>query len=288
MLVLAGPALAGVPAAASVCVVDDAEREVCLDQPARRIVSLSPGATELLFAAGAGDRIVGAVTHSDYPPEARTIPRIGSYKRLDMEALLARRPDLVVGWISGNPAEQLERLRQLDQPIYLSEPRALDDVARTLERLGRLAGSAGAANAAAAEYRDAIASIRARYADRDPVRVFYQVWPDPLMTVNDEHLISQVAALCGGVNVFGDLDSLTPRVDRESVLARDPEAIVTGGMGEADASWLDAWRRFEHMQAVRQGNLFFVPPSSIQRPTPRLVQGARTLCRHLEVVRGRR
>lgn len=287
LAVLALPGAAA-HAATHVCVTDDADREVCLERPAERIVSLSPGATELLFAAGAGDRIVGTVSHSDHPPEAESIPRVGSYKRLDMESLLARRPDLVVGWISGNPDEQLERLRNLGQRVYLSEPRELDDVATTLTRLGRLAGTAGTADAAAADFRDEIAAIRARYGERDPVRTFYQIWPDPLMTVNDAHLISQAASLCGSDNIFGDLDSLTPRIDRESVLARDPEAIVAGGMGEADKSWLDPWRRFEDLEAVRKGNLFFVPPSTLQRPTPRLVEGTRQLCRHLETARERR
>lgn len=288
MFAALGLSLITAPAAAEVCVVDDAGREVCLEQPAQRIVALSPGATELLFAAGGGDRVVGTVSHSDYPPEAEDIPRIGSYKRLDMEALLAREPDLVVGWSSGNPAEQLERLQDLGLTVYLSEPRELDDVASTLERLARLTGTEATGDRVAADYREDLAAIRERYGDADPVRVFYQVWPDPLMTVNDDHLISQAAALCGGDNVFGELSSLTPRIDKESVLDRDPEAIVAGGMGEADDSWLDDWRRFDSLEAVAKDNLFFVSPSSIQRPTPRLVEGTRTLCGQLEAARERR
>ena len=287
-LVLLGALSSGIAVADGPCVVDDADREVCLDAPAERIVSLSPGATELVFAAGGGERIVGTVSYSDYPPEAEDIPRIGSYKRLDMEALLEREPDLVVGWSSGNPTEQLERLQDLGLTVYLSEPRELDHVATTVERLGRLTGSASTADRVAAAYRDELAAIEEQYGNADPVRVFYQVWPDPLMTVNDDHLISQAAALCGGENVFGELGSLTPRIDKESVLDRNPEAIVAGGMGEADETWLDAWRDFDSLEAVTQGNLFFVPPSSIQRPTPRLVEGTRTLCEQLERARERR
>ena len=285
---VAGLWFAGAAMADGPCVVDDAEREVCLDAPAQRIVSLSPGATELVFAAGGGERIVGTVSYSDYPPEAEEIPRIGSYKRLDMEALLVREPDLVVGWSSGNPTEQLERLQDLGLTVYLSEPRELADVATTVERLGRLTGTATTADQAAADYREELAAIEARYGNADTVRVFYQVWPDPLMTVNDDHLISQAAALCGGENVFGELRSLTPRIDKESALDRNPEAIVAGGMGEADETWLDAWREFDSLEAVTRGNLFFVPPSSIQRPTPRLVEGTRTLCEQLERARERR
>ncbi|WP_290636799.1 cobalamin-binding protein [Aquisalimonas sp.] len=292
--ILAGLAVTGilgpwqVIAADEPCVTDDADREVCLDAPAERIVSLSPGATELLFAAGAGDAVVGAVSYSDYPPEAEEVPRVGSYKRLDMETLLAREPDLIVGWITGNPSEQLERLQELGVPLYLSEPRELDDIASTLERLGVLTGTAGHAADEATAFRDAIDGIRDEYADAEPVRVFYQVWDDPLMTVNDAHLISQAAALCGGDNVFGELGSLTPRIDTESVLDRDPEAIVAGGMGEADETWLEPWRGYDSLTATRRDNLFFVPPSSIQRPTPRVAEGSRILCEQLERARERR
>lgn len=274
--------------AGEVCATDDADRELCLDQPAERIVALSPGATELLFAAGAGDQVVGTVSHSDYPEEAQEIPRVGTYKRLDLEGLLAQEPDLIIGWQSGNPGAQLQQLREFDIPLYLSEPRRFRDVASTLERFGKLAGTRTSANKAADDFLGAIKKLRDTYAEAEPVSVFYQIWPDPLMTINDEHLMGQATRLCGGDNVFGDLDSLTPRINRESVLERDPEAIIAGGMGEADRSWLNPWREFEDLQAVQRRNLFFVPPSTIQRPTPRLVKGVRILCRKLETARGRR
>ncbi len=270
------------------CVVDDAERRVCLQAPARRIVSLSPGATELLFAAGAGEWIEGTVRYSDYPAAAKRIPRVGTHSRFDIEKLLALSPDLVVAWISGNPAEQVERLQALGMTVYYSEPRRFEDVSSTLERLGLLAGTTDVARTAIAEFNAAIDELEARYRDADPVPIFYQIWDDPLMTVNDSHLISQAIELCGGRNVFGAADRLVPRLDRESVLAAAPEAIVAGGMGEDDTGWLEAWERFPGFTAVRRGNLFFVPPSYIQRPTPRVAEGSRILCEHLETARGRR
>lgn len=282
-VILSGPALAG-----AACVTDDVERLVCLDQPAERIVALSPGITELLFAAGAGEHIVGAVSYSDYPAGAEDIPRIGSFKRVDLESVLARKPDLIVAWVTGNPMEQVEKLEQLGLPVYYGEQRNFEDVATTLERFGQLAGTANVAQAAAAVFRDGIQALRDRYRDADPVRVFYQIWDDPIMTVNGEHLISQAGELCGAVNVFGDLRRLSPRVDLESVLDRDPEAIMAGGMGENDPSWLEAWEAYPDMTAVARGNLVFVPPSSIQRPTPRVLEGSRTLCNELDKVRERR
>ena len=276
------------PAVAERCVTDDRDRRVCLERPAERIVALTPGATEMLFAAGAGERVVGAVSYRDYPEAAQDIPRVGSFKRLDLETLLAKEPDLVVASITSNPAEQVERLKALGVPLFYSEPRNFADVASTLERLGVLTGNAEHARAVAADFGAEVEAIRERYRDAEPVRVFYQVWVDPLMTVNNDHLISEAARLCGGENVFGELDRLVPRIDHESVLDRDPEAIVAGGMGEADLSWLEDWKRFESMTAVRRDNLFFVPPSSIQRPSPRVVEGSRILCEKLEQARERR
>ena len=270
------------------CVEDDAGQEVCLEAPAQQIVALSPGATELLFAAGAGDYVVAAVSHADYPEEAADLPRVGSYDRLDMESILAHEPDLVIGWTSGNSSSQLERIESLGVPLYRSDPRQLEEIATSLERLGALAGSEETAEAEAARFRDAVTELEAEYAGRDPVRVFYQIWPDPVMTVNDEQIISESIRICGGKNVFGDLGSLTPRLDTESVLEADPEAIVAGGMGEADDAWLDEWRRYDVLEATAKDNLFFVQPSTIQRPTPRILEGTRALCDKLEQARRNR
>ncbi|MFP4147348.1 MAG: cobalamin-binding protein [Halorhodospira sp.] len=270
------------------CVEDDAGYEVCLEAPAERIVALSPGAAELLFAAGAGERVVAAVSHADYPEAAEELPRVGTYDRLDVESILAEDPDLVVGWTSGNAGSQLERIEALGLPLYRSDPKVLEEIATSLERLGTLAGTEDKADAEAARFRDARDELEAEYADRDPVRVFYQIWPDPLMTINDEQIISESIRICGGENVFGDLDSLTPRLDTESILEADPEAIVAGGMGEADDSWLEEWRRYDALEATARDNLFFVEPSTIQRPTPRILEGTRVLCDKLEQARRNR
>jgi len=176
-------------AQANVSVTDDTGREVRLAQPAQRIVSLAPHITELLFSAGAGGRIVGVVEYSDYPPAAKKLPRVGAYNAVDMERILALRPDLVIAWASGNPPALIEQLRSLGLTVFLSEPRSLEDVASNLERFGQLAGTQTTAQAAADEFRRRLQALRVRYSDRKPVSVFYQIWHRPLMTVNGEHLI---------------------------------------------------------------------------------------------------
>ncbi|WP_348679457.1 helical backbone metal receptor, partial [Alcanivorax profundi] len=175
------------PALAQLCVQDDASQQVCLKQPARRIIALSPGATELLFAAGAGEQLAAAVSFSDYPPAAQKLPRVGSYQRLDLEAIVALKPDLIVAWRSGNPMGDVARLQDMGFPVYISEPRQFEDVSATLERFGVLAGTELVAQGAANGFRAGIAALRERYADAAPVTVFYQVWDEPLMTVNNDH-----------------------------------------------------------------------------------------------------
>lgn len=282
LLVLSGLARADVD------LTDDHGTAVHLAQPARRIVSLAPHVTELLYAAGAGDRVVGAVQYSDYPEAAKKVARVGSYTAVDMEKVVALKPDLVVAWKSGNRDAHLDKLRGLGIPVFINEPRKIDDVARSLSQLGKLAGTEAVAEPAAKAFRARHAALAAKYSARPTVRTFYEIWNRPLMTVNGEHLIADVIRLCGGENVFAKLPVLAPAIDVEAVLAAQPEAIVASGMGEARPEWLDDWRKWSKLTAVARGNLFFIPPDQIQRHTPRILDGAERLCAQLEEARGRR
>ena len=280
--------LAACAARAEVRVTDDYGKDVVLAAPARRVVSLAPHLTELVYAAGAGTRMVGAVQYSDYPPAATRLPRIGSEASIDLEALVALRPDLVVAWPNAGSARAVERIAALGIPVFRSEPRELEDIARTLETLGRLAGTESAAAAAAQAFRTRVAALAGRNAARPRVRVFYQVWDRPLITVNGDHVISKVMRLCGGENVMAGLPALAPEIGREQVLRADPEAIVASGADGERPAWLDAWRAFPGLAAVRGGNLFAIRPELLQRHTPRLLDGADELCQILDVVRARR
>lgn len=284
---LAG-ALAAPVAAEELRIVDDTGRVLVLAQPARRIVSLAPHVTELLFAAGAGAQVVGVVDYSDYPEAARKLPRVGGYSNIDLEAVVALKPDLVIGWHSGNRDGHLERLTALGIPVYLNEPRSLAHVARSLERFGQLAGHPDSGKAAASAFRDRHQRLAQRFSTRPRVRTFYQIWDRPLMTVNDEHLISDVIRLCGGENVFGAQRQLAPTLGVEGVLAANPEVIVASGMGDARPDWLDVWKRWPALAATARDNLFFVPPELIQRHSPRILDGAAMLCEQLETARARR
>ena len=269
-------------------VVDDKGRSVRLDQPAQRIIALAPHITENLYAIGAGERIVGTVSYSDYPPAAEQIPRVGGYNSFDLEGIIAKQPDLVIAWFSGNPRAQLEQLERLGLTLYYSEPRCFADVADNLRRLGQLTGYSPQAEAVAQRFEADIQQLRSRYGKRPPVSVFYQVWEQPLMTINRDHLIHEAITTCGGVNVFANLERLIPRISREAVLERNPEAIIGGGMGEDNPEWVQAWRRWPQLNAVAENHLFFIPPSLLQRHTVRIVEGMTMLCEHLDSVRQNR
>ena len=288
LLLAIGGALATSAAQAEIVVTDAGGTVVRLAAPARRIVSLAPHITELVYAAGAGDRLVGNVEFGQYPPQARALPKVGGYERFDLEAILALKPDLVLGWESGNPQAMIARMRALGLTVHLSQPDRIEDVAGELERVGRLAGTEAAAAAAAAGFRERLARLATRYGRQPAVDVFYQVWKQPLMTVNGKQIISDAIRLCGGRNVFAHLPVLAPTVSVEGVIAADPEVIVASGMDDARPEWLDDWKRWGSMRAVALGNLYFVPPDLIQRHTPRILDGAERLCKHLETARGKR
>lgn len=272
---------------AEVCAEDGQETQVCLPEPAKRIATLSPGATELMFAAGAGEKVVAVVNHSDYPPAALKIPLVGNHTRIDLEALLALEPDLVITWVTGNPPAQMEMLKELGLPTFAIEPRTFEEVSSVIERLSVLAGTEKEGFAEAERFRKGIAEVSEKYLSAEPILVFYQVWETPLMTISNDHLIGKVLQLCGGVNVFGDMPRLVPRISAEVVLQADPHVILTGSVEGASDDELDHWKDYSGMSAVARGNLFFVPASPISRPTPRLLEASQLICQKLDIARER-
>jgi len=276
---------AGTAASAPVQARDSDGHTVQLTQPAQRIVSLAPHLTELLFAVGAGDRVVGTVAHADYPPAARALPRVGDSALLDLERIAALKPDLIVVWRHGNSAQQLQRLQALHVPLYASEARTLADIAQSMRSLGALAGTATQADARADAFEHGVSALRARYAHQRVLSVFYQIWPQPLMTINGEHLISQVLTLCGARNVFAAQRPLTPTVSEEAVLLADPDVIATGLVPGAHDDPFALWRRLKALRAARLGHFVGVDADLLHRQSDRVLQGAQELCERLDAVR---
>ena len=272
-------------AAAAISVVDDAGKTVTIQNPAKRILSLAPHLTELLFAAGAGDAIVGTVEYSDYPVAAKRIPRVGSHNSLDLERIVAMKPDLIVVWLHGNAQKQLDKLLSLGIPAYYNQPNKLEDVPRSIETLGVLTGTEATAKTAAADFRNRLAALRSRYASRPPVTLFYQVWSKPLTTLSGKHLVTDVIALCGGKSLFAELEPLAPTVAQEAVIEADPEAIISTTVLR---DGLELWQKWPRMRAVKNGHLFAMDGNLINRHGPRITEGAEKLCDILESVRQQR
>ena len=268
---------------ARVAVVDDEGRTVELAQPARRIVSLAPHLTEQLFAIGAGDLIVGTTDFADFPEAAQSLPRVARAHSVDLERVSAVRPDLVLVWGSGFPPATIDAVRRLGVPTFVSEPARLADIATSLERLGALTGRSS--ERAAGMLNAKLAALREQYRGRRAVRVFYQVWSDPLMTLGGRHLVSEAIALCGGRNVFADLAPIAPRVSIEAVLAADPEVIVTAEPGAAPSGALSLWQRFERITAVRRNLLVTLDADRINRNGPRIVDEIAVLCEAIDRAR---
>jgi len=267
-----------------VMVTDDDGRQIRLEQPATRVISLAPSMTELLFAAGAGSALVGVSEYSDYPPEALDIPIIGRFDLINTEAILAMQPDLVVAWRSGNPRAAVQRLIDLGLNVYVGEPTTLESIPDHLQRLATLAGTGQTGDAAARALRQRLEVMRTTYRGSPPLRVFYQVWNEPLISVGGREIINDVITLCGGVNIFAD-QGLAPKVSIEAVLQRRPQVIIASGMDVSRPEWLDDWRRWPQLPAVTNGNLYHIPPDLLQRHTPRALDGAEQMCRRLEEAR---
>jgi iron complex transport system substrate-binding protein len=255
-------------------------------EPVRRIVSLAPHLTELVYTAGAGDRLVGVEIHSNFPPSARALPHIGDVSQVDFERLLALKPDLVLVWSGGTPEPVIEQLSRLGLRVHRVTIVHLADVATAVRDIGQLAGTSTIADPAARDYLDRIAALRAQRAAAAEISVFYQISEKPLYTVNRRHLITEVLELCGGRNIFANLAQLAPPVSIEAVLERDPEVIMTADGAAGDP--LSVWKKWPQVRAVRLGNLYTVSADHVARATTRIVDGAQEVCGILNQARNNR
>jgi iron complex transport system substrate-binding protein len=236
-----------------------------------------------VHAVGAGDLLVGVSSWTDFPPEAVALPVVGDAFAVDQERLALLEPDLLLAWESGTAASIVDRLTARGFRVETVKSRSLDDIAEALERIGRLTGHEAQGRREAAEFREGLAVLARRYVDADPIRVFYQISRSPLYTVNGTHFTSQLIGVCGGRNVFADLDELAPLVDVEAVLVRDPEVMLASDDNGSDA--FDVWQRWPDLAANRYGNRFLLPAGRIARATPRLLQAGEALCEALDRAR---
>ncbi|MDC7700018.1 cobalamin-binding protein [Vogesella indigofera] len=279
------PLLACLPAlAAPVSVIDDQGSRVTLPAPAQRVISLAPHVTELAFAAGGGARLIAVDDNSDYPEAAKALPKAGSFRAIDLERIVAAKPDLLLVWLHGPSARQLEPLRQLGIPLFYSQPKRFADIPSNLRRIGQLLGSSAQAEQAARRFEQDLAALRQQQQGKSKLSVFYQVWDKPLYTLNGQHIVSDAIALCGGINIFARLPVTAPVVTDEAVIAANPQVILSAAMRHND-DLLKRWQRMPGIAAVQNRQLHQVNGDLLNRPTPRMIEGTRQLCAKLDLAR---
>ncbi len=275
--------LPGLIAYAACTVRDDAGNIIKLNHHATRIISLAPDITETLFAIGAGEKVVAVMSGSDYPAKALQIPRIGSYASLDLEKIIALKPDLIITW-DHLFVRDLQILKNMGISVYVNKPERLDDVARSMRLFGCLAGTEKVANKVAHEFLTKLTALTQHDAHSKPVTVFYQIGPYSLMTVNKQSWINQAIDLCGGRNVFANAPSIATEVSLEAVLTSQPQIIIAAS---TDQDWQRRWQRYPSMIAVQNHLLFTVPPDWINRAGPRLLAGVAKICSFIDLSRSK-
>ena len=277
-----------VSANTSVTVTDDFGRRVTVPYPPQRIVSLAPAATAMLLAAGASNRLVATIEYSGQPASERRLAQIGSAYEIDMERLIALRPDVVVVWPDGNNPAQIAAIERLGVPVYRQEAVTLDGIGQSLRRLGKLAGTSSAADREASSLQAKLATLRKEYADPTHVpTVFLEVWDRPLYTVGGKELMSDALQVCGARNVFADLPQRAPAIGIEAVIARNPDIIIAAAPPGRGASWLAQWRRFPALRAVRRGKLMTFDDQRLSGLGPGVIDATAAMCRKVAVLTGR-
>lgn len=267
-------------AALALTTTDQTGRRLVLPAPPARIISLVPSVTEILFAIGAQDRLVGVTDFCDYPAEARRKPSVGGMLAPSLETMVALKPDLVVATTSGNRHETFDQLARLKIPVYVVNPITVEDVLDLLSRLGRLADRGEAADRAVAALRERIQAVSARVAGRPRPRVLYVLWPDPLIVPAHDALVSELIALAGGDSVTADGGQGYPRYSMEAALARNPEVIILASHGSERSPLVRSkWERFSQVPAVAAGRLHTMDGNLMHRYGPRMVDGLEKLAR---------
>lgn len=255
-----------------------------LSAPATRIITLAPNLAELVFAAGAGDHLQAVVEYSDFPAAVLQIPRIGDAFRIDLERIIELQPDLVIAWKTGNPQAALQKLEKLGINVWQMEITRPEEIADAVEIISLAAGTQAHGQAVAQQLRNKLSALSKENAGKTPVVFFYQIAPRPLYTVNGRHIISRSMEICGGQNVFADLQALAPQVSRESVILANPQVMIAPEItGEPPA--LHVWEDWPHLQAVQNRAMLYLPADDISRAAPRLLDGIELACKLLDEVR---
>ncbi len=264
------------------CVEDMSSRSVCLTTLQPRIISLSPGSTELLFAAGAGGQVIATDLYSNYPEAVQKLPKVGGYPNINVEAIIGLKPDLVVIWSGGDSPKVVKQLESVGITTFHQNAVNFADIARAIKSLGDIAGTPQAAKKTVDAFLTRLNTLRGKYSHLSSISVLFELWHNPLMAAGNNLVINDVITLCGGKNIYNDVNAPTASIGIESVISRNPEVIIGAGSVEKMQSF---WGQWQKLQAVERQRLITVPGDLIARPTPRVLDGAEIICKQLQAVR---
>jgi iron complex transport system substrate-binding protein len=268
---------------AQMSVNDDMGRNVQFQSPATRIVTLAPFLTELVYAAGAGDRVVGVSALSEYPPQAAAVTRVATGADFSLEQVAALKPDLVLAWREGIRREYIDAMSRFGATVFVASARQLEDVPRLLKAIGVLTGKDVSRTVAA--YEAKLESLRRENANKPQIPIFVEIWNRPLTTISGQHFINQALEICHGQNVFQDLPGSLPQITWEELYQRDPYVIVGAGSADNRDEFVSNWSVRRGLTAVVDDRLVYIDVDTIQRPTPRTPDAIALLCAGIDTKR---
>jgi len=251
----------------------------------QRIIALSPHSVELLYAIGAGDKVVGTITHADYPQAAKQIEVIGDHRGITLEKLISLKPDLVVTWSSGNKINQINQIKQLGFKVFDSNPKTLTGIASNLRKLGDITGHSEQAQKVATAFENELAVITKKYQSRKPVKTFYQLWSKPLMTISKDSWINQFITRCGGINVFHNAENPYPKISTENILLSGAQVILIPDDNQTRSHELFNWNQWNVLPAVKNKQIYYPNAKVLHRPTPRVLEPMKEVCEFIEQAR---
>ncbi|MFM2590899.1 vitamin B12 ABC transporter substrate-binding protein BtuF [Vibrio sp. TBV020] len=254
--------------------------------PVERVISLAPHATEIAFSAGLGNKLIAVSERSDYPEQAKNIEKVSNYQGIKIERIIALQPDLIIAWPSGNPIGELKKLEQFGFEIYYSQTNSLEDIAHNIEQLSEYSDTPSVGKQAASDFRQTLQDLKAKYHTEIPVRYFYQLSEQPIITLAKGKWPSEVFSFCGGENIFEHSSAPYPQVGMEQVIIQNPDVIFTSQHAIENGEMWQKWH--DQLAAVQNNHMWTLNSDWINRPTPRTLKAIEQVCEHFETIREKR
>ena len=249
-----------------------------------KIVTLSPHLAEMIYELGSKSSLVGVSSYTDYPESAKSIPRIGDAFILDLERMALLDPDVILAWESGTPKKVVEELDNLGYRLEIIKSKNLNEISTALSQIGQIIGKQKQASIIIKEYSDQLKDLKEEYKNKQKVTVFFQIDQQPLFTIGGNHFISEMIEVCAGINVFLELEQLAPSVSVESVIARDPQVMMSMAKGNSQDKF-QSWKKFGNMSANKYDNFYYLYSDALERPTTRIVSAGEEMCKKLDEAR---